>query len=115
MFDVTMTFTVPPGEFNSIGFASVAPAGWVVSVDKTWCTPNANLDNTPDTTTAEYLWYGLYNAGQAFTIVYKVQVPSNATPGTYTLGGGWLEYYLGSAGPYAVDITGFTEVTVIKD
>jgi hypothetical protein len=44
--------------------------------------------------------------------VYKVQVPTAATPGTYTFTDGKLEYYIAQAGPYVVGITGDNQVVV---
>jgi hypothetical protein len=114
-FQVTVTFTSPHSDVNGIGLTDIAPAGWSVSVNKTWCTPGANEDNKPTPNQAEYLWFGgpgVYPAGTGFTAVYKVQVPTAATPGTYTFPDGKLEYYVGSAGPYVVAITGDNQVEV---
>ena len=115
VFQVIVLFTAPVDGFNSIGLADVAPAGWDVSLDETWCTPSASFAKTPDKTTAEYVWMASYDPGQVFTLAYKIQVPIDASPGTYTFGHGWMEYYLGSAGPYKADITGHAQVTVIKE
>lgn len=115
IFDVIVTFTLSDDNSNSVGLTDVAPAGWNVSLDITWCTPPANFANTPDTGTSEYIWFGPYDAGQTLTATYKVQVPSNATSGAYTFGDGWLKYYLGTEGPYKADITGDAEVTVANE
>jgi hypothetical protein len=111
-FQVTVTFTSPAANFTAIGLADVAPAGWIVSVDKTWCTPDADVDNHPTPEEADYIWFGPYAAGAGFTAVYRVQVPAGATLGTYTFTDGTLEYYIGGAGPYVVGITGDNEVEV---
>jgi Na+/H+-dicarboxylate symporter len=46
-FQLTVTFTSPAANFVAIELADVAPAGWSVSVNKTWCTPDADADNNP--------------------------------------------------------------------
>ena len=53
-----------------------------------------------------------YSAGQAFTALYKVQVPADATAGTYTFADGQLEYFIGGDGPYPANITGDSQVVV---
>ena len=111
-FDVTVTFTSPDDLFLTIGLHDEAPTGWSVSVDETWCDPEPNFATIPDTTIAEYLWIGPYSAGQAFTALYKVQVPTDAAPGTYTFADGWLEYYIGLTGPFTANLTGDTQVVV---
>lgn len=97
-FQVTVTFTSPADDFNAIGLADLAPAGWNVSVDMTECTPGADVDNHPSAKEeeADYIWFGGYDAGTEFTAVYNVTVPSDATPGTYSFIGGTLQYYIGS-------------------
>ena len=44
--------------------------------------------------------------------LYKVQVPPDATEGTYTFPDGWLEYYIEQDGPYTVNIICDDEVLV---
>ncbi len=99
VFEVTIQFTAPDGGFNSIGVTDIAPDGWPVTVNTTWCTPNGPSDvilgNTPDIDTAQYAWLGTYPAGTVFSVVYKVTVPAGTTPGTYTFPDGQIEYYIG--------------------
>jgi hypothetical protein len=94
-FNVTVTFTSPGANFNAIGLDDVAPAGWTVSVNKTWDSPAADVDHTPNPNEAAYIWFGPYAASVGFTAVYYVQVPGNATLGNYTFTG-TLEYYVGT-------------------
>ena len=114
IFKVTIQFTAPDNNFNSIGITDIAPDGWEVSVNTAWCTPAASFSNTPATDTAEYIWLSSFSAGTVFTVVYEVTVPTGTTPGTYIFPDGYVEYYLGGDGPYIADITGDTEVTVTK-
>jgi len=109
-FDVTVTFTAPADNFNSVGLTDNAPAGWEVTVDKTWCTPNAKfVDATGNK--AEFLWYGPYDKDADFSVTYKVTVPVYACAGNLTFDG-FLEYYLAGEGPYYESITGDSEVGV---
>jgi hypothetical protein len=45
--------------------------------------------------------------------VYTVQVPGDATPGTYTLTEGTLEYYIGANGSYVEDVAVDNEVEAV--
>jgi hypothetical protein len=111
---VSIQFTVPVSDFNSIGIRDTAPAGWTVSVNSTWCTPVTSFDNTPETNIAEYFWLASYAAGTVFTVVYEVSVPTGVAPGTYNFPNGQIEYYIAGDGPYYADIAGDNEVTVVK-
>jgi hypothetical protein len=111
---VSIRFTVPVSDFNSIGIKDTAPAGWTVSVNSTWCTPVNGFDNIPETNIAEYFWLSSYAAGTVFTVVYEVSVPTGVAPGTYNFPDGQIEYYIAGDGPYYADITGDNEVTVVK-
>jgi hypothetical protein len=113
VFDVTVQFTTHVNDFNAIGFTDIAPAGWAVSVDKTWCTPAADVAGTPETNEAIYAWISTHTSGTVFTIVYKVTVPTGATPGTYTFPDGEIEYYIGTdVISYFAGITGDDTVNV---
>jgi hypothetical protein len=59
------------------------------------------------TNKAEYLWdfFNFYNMGVPFTAVYRVRVPSDAVPGTYTFNG-LIRYWIGIDGPYEEEILG---------
>ena len=54
-FTVTVTFTAPASQFNSIGLTDNAPADW--AVNSSTCTPNASYAN-PDGNKMEYGWNG---------------------------------------------------------
>jgi len=112
-FAVTVTFTSPEDGFHAIGLTDVGPAGWDVSVDVAWTEPQAMAANTPATEKAEYIWEGPHDAGVEFTAVYKVRVPVDAEPGTYSFSGS-VEYYIEPfpAPSYEEEINGDTQVTV---
>jgi hypothetical protein len=112
-FWVTVTFTSPADDFHAIGLTEVGPAGWDVSVNLTWTEPQAMLTHTPEPETAVYVWEGPHDAGVEFTAAYKVQVPVDAEPGTYTFSGS-LEYYIepSPAASYEDEIAGDMQVTV---
>lgn len=112
-FTVNVTFTAPADNFNAIGLIDLCPAGWTVSVNKTWCNPDADVDNNPTPDEVDYIWFGAYNASIPFTAVYKVQVPSGATVGNYTFPGGSLEYYIGTT-RYLEAIGDDTQVEVVE-
>jgi parallel beta-helix repeat protein len=112
-FEVTVVFTSPAANFTAIELTDVAPAGWSVSVNKTWCTPPANAEENPTPEQANYVWSGPHAAGEEFTAVYTVLVPSDATPGIYDFTAGTLEYYIGGEGPYTEAIIGDYQVEVV--
>jgi len=113
-FDVTVNFTAPADKFNAIGLTDLCPDGWNVTVDATWCTPNADVF-TATGNKAEIGWYGEPNVGfdngTTFTALYKVTVPDDAELGIYVFSGS-VEYYLGEEGPYSENITGGSQVEV---
>jgi len=111
-FDVTVNFTSPVDNFNAIGLTDFCPAGWDVTLDKAWCTPNAEFVKATGNE-AEFLWYGPYESGTAFTVLYKVTVPDDAGLATYAFNGS-VEYYLGSEGPYSENVTGGSQVEVVE-
>jgi len=107
-FNVTVTFTAPANNFNSIALSERAPAGWNVTVNKTWCTPAANSVKATGNT-AEIFWSGSFSNGTCFSAVYKVTVPDDVESGFHTFVGD-LEYYLGSVGPYGENVAGDSQV-----
>jgi PKD repeat protein len=114
VFNVTITWTAPADDFNSIGLhdeTPTAPSDWTTSVDATSCDPDADSSNAVGNV-AEYIWFGPYSSGTAFTAVYQVQVPVATAPGIYTFPDGTLEYFEGESGPTVVDITGDDQVEV---
>ena len=112
-FWVTVTFTSPEDNFHAIGLSEVGPAGWNVSVNLTWTEPQAMLAHTLEPEMAVYVWEGPHDAGVEFTTAYKVRVPVDAEPGTYTFSG-FLEYYIepSPAPSYEDEIAGDMQVTV---
>ena len=113
-FAVTVTFAAPADSFHAIGLTDVAPAGWDVSVDVAWTEPQAMVAHTPEPEMAAYIWAGPYAAGVEFTAVYKIKVPIDAEPGTYTFSGS-LKYYVEPhpAPSYEEAITGDIQVDVV--
>ena len=112
-FDVTVTFTAPADDFNSVGIADTVPAGWAIQVDANWCTPVADAASiTGDD--AEYALFGPYSSGEPFTAIYRVTVPGGATPGLYPFSG-QLGYKILSGDTIFEDIGGAFEVEVIDD
>lgn len=110
VFDVTVTFTASGDGFGA-RFFERAPAGWVTSIDKTWCTPEANGGVAVDGR-AEYQWSNpTHSAGVEFTAVYRVEVPADAEPGSYTFEG-YLECYIGGSLALTEPIGGDDQVTV---
>jgi len=109
-FDVTVNFTAPADNFNAVGLTDLCPADWNVTLDKAWCTPNAEFVKATGNE-AEFLWYGPYESGTAFSALYKVTVLDDASAGIYAFDGS-VEYYLGSEGPYSENITGSSQVEV---
>jgi len=111
--EIIVTFAAPRDGFHAIGLTEQAPDGWVVSVDAAWTDPEADLAHTPESGQAVYVWEGPYDDGAEFTVKYRVKVPADTPPGTYTFSGS-LRYYIEPhpASPYEEDIAGDAEVTV---
>jgi len=113
-FAVTVTFAAPADRFHAIGLTDVAPAGWNVSVDVAWTDPQAMVAHTPAPEMAAYIWAGPYAVGVEFTAVYKIKVPIDAEPGTYTFSGS-LKYYIEPhpAPSYEEAVTGDIQVNIV--
>jgi hypothetical protein len=114
-FSATVNFTAPCGNFNAIGLTDLCPAGWNISFNKTWCSPEADFGVTITAENLTYLWYGyggIYGSGTPFSAVYHVTVPGGATPGTYNFTDGILRYYCGEEGEYDEGIGGANQVEV---
>jgi len=113
-FEVTVTFAAPADHFHAIGLTDSAPAGWDVSVDVACTDPEAMVAHTPEPEMAAYIWAGPYAAGLEFAAVYKIKVPADAQPGTYTFSGS-LKYYLEPhpAHSYGEVITGDIQLDVV--
>gem|GEM_PF-4323443 len=117
VFNVTVNFTSPAGNFNAIGLSDFAPMGWTVAVNDAWNSPNNEI-NKVTANRVDYMWFGPYNNGTGFTVVYQVTVPANAATGTYyftnTSPTPRLEYYVDGGGPYIANISGQNQVTVTR-
>jgi len=98
---VNVTFH-PTEDINSVGLHDEAPAGWKVSVDKTWCSPTADSAKATNNV-SEYIWYNIANCTNV-TASYKVRIPENIM-GEYCFNG-YMEYYNGTSGPYKIAIRG---------
>ena len=114
-FDVIVTFTAPADKFNGIGLTGLAPDGWNVTVNATWCTPNADAVKATGNR-AEITWFGEppgvgFDKGTSFSALYKVTVPGYACAGSHTVNGS-LEYWVGPQGSYLENVTGDFEVDV---
>lgn len=85
-FDVIVNFTCPADDFNGISLRDTAPDGWNVTVDKVWCTPNADGAELEGDNQARLAWIGPYflPEDENFTAKYKVTVPCNASPTNYS-------------------------------
>jgi hypothetical protein len=114
-FAVTVNFAAPCGNFNAIGLTDFCPAGWSISFNKTWCSPEADFGVTITAENLTYLWYGyggIYGSGTPFSAVYHVTVPGGAEPGTYYFGTGILRYYCGTEGEYDENIVSDSSVVI---
>jgi len=112
-FNVTVTFTAPADNFATIGLTDLAPDGWNVTVDTTWCQPQARVKATSNK--AEIAWFGEpgvgFDNGTSFSVVYQVTVPDYACAGNHAFNGS-LEYWVGPVGPSNETVTGDSEVEV---
>jgi len=112
-FDVTVTFTAPADQFNSIALRDTAPDGWNVTVDAAWCTPNAEFVKATGAR-ASLIWYGPYDKGVDFTVMYKVTVPCDASPGRHSFNLSpyeiFLSYYIGNGSKNWENIMGDYEL-----
>jgi len=116
-FNVYVNFTSSADGLNAIGLTDVAPDGWTVHADKTWCTPAAYAVQTWGNK-VEIMWSGPYDVGQTFSAMYTVTVPVTAKPGINTwevcpnMNKAWLKYYFGEDGPHQACISGDSELIV---
>jgi len=112
-FWVYVNFTAPVDNFNSIGLTDLAPAGWEVETDVSWCSPVASWTKG-EGNKVEYSWSGEssgYNKNTSFSAKYKVTIPATASPGysywpNCNISEAWVEYWFGPQGPYKSCITG---------
>ena len=115
VFDVTVNFTAPADEFNFIALSDTAPDGWNVTVDAAWCSPNADSVEATGNQ-ALLIWYGPYDKGVDFTVVYKVTVPCDASLGSHSFNVSpyeiFLSYYIGNGSKIWRNIMGDYELEV---
>jgi len=111
-FDVTVTFTAPADQFNSIGLADNVPTGWAIQGNVAWCAPNADFVNIVGDQ-VQYGWFGPYSSGQTFTAVYHVTVPLGASLPSYTFSG-QLGYHIGGGALVTENIAGDCTVQLGK-
>jgi len=128
-FWVYVNFTAPCDDFNSFSLTDLAPAGWEVETNTSWCSPVASWTMSPYNK-AEYAWNGPFGEGTNFSARYKVTIPATAVPGlnewpnctpipcppcegspinNYPV---WVEYWFGAEGPYESCIAGESEKVV---
>jgi hypothetical protein len=115
-FDVTINFAAPADETYGLGLHDVVPSGWTIQAAEADSTPDADAAMA-NSGAAEITWLGLagYDESTAFTGVYHVTVPTNATANTYNFSG-QLEYYVGTeTSSHSVNITGDSSVTVSEE
>jgi len=115
-FYVFVNFTAPVDDFASIGLTDLAPAGWDVATNETWCSPVASWTMSPGNK-AEYAWSGPFAKDQEFSAKYKVTIPATANNGindwpNCSIDKAWVEYWFGPRGPYESCITGEFEKLV---
>jgi hypothetical protein len=119
-FDVYVNFTATADDLNAIGLTDVAPDGWEVQVNKSWCWINGIPDSALKVDAlgnkAEIMLAGPFAFGTNVSVMYKVTVPTTAKPGLNNwsccaypnagAGPAWLEYYFNEDGPYMACVWG---------
>jgi len=115
-FDVIVNWTAPLNNFSAIGLTDLAPGGFEVEVNATWCAPDVDELN-PIGSKVQIVWFGPYDKGTDFTVMYKVTVPTTAAPGSHffpynNCSLSWLEYYFGEEWVYTSCTMGDYEVVV---
>ena len=115
-FEVFVNWTAPLKDFCAIGLTDLAPVGFEVETNKTWCFPTANVTKAAGNK-VEILWYGPYSKGTNFTAKYKVTVSWATAPGSHyfpcdNCSLSWLNYSFAEFGPYTSCTIGDSEVVV---
>jgi len=107
-FDVTVNLTAPDDDFRLVTVVDIAPAGWNVTVNLTWCTPTPSFVIATGNK-AQIVWSGPFSNGTPLAAVYKVTVPDDAESGFHTFNG-LLGYYLASPEHIFENMTGDFQV-----
>jgi len=112
-FNITVNFTAPADDFNSIALTDFCPACW--NVTGAWAQPSATTLATGNK--ADFVWVpSSYPNGTNFTATYKVKVPCDANLTNYTFDSSnwaYLAYYIGNSSQIWGNITGDSNVTVV--
>jgi hypothetical protein len=120
-FDVYVNFTAPEDDFNAIGLTDLAPDGWEVEVNTSWCWSDGNQTPAYQVEVvgnkAEILLAGPFSKGTNISTMYKVTVPTTAKPGINEFPldnctAAWLEYYVGENGPNETCVGGEYQMMV---
>jgi len=113
-FEVTLTFTAPADNFNTVGLGDIPPSGsvWPATVEKADVIPSTVFAGVVSGTVT-VLWVASFRSGQVFTVPYKVTVPAGTTEGSYNFAG-TVKYKIGQS-EYQVDITGDSQVDITGD
>jgi len=116
-FDVTITLDAPQNDFQVVVIdqAPTSPSLWTATANKKWCTPVAGdaAVHTETINQPEYAWYDSFSAFTPFTVVYEVNVPSNATLSNYNFGVGDVGYKIAGGTTNHVGIGGDSQVQVV--
>lgn len=111
-FQITVTFTAPSDDINSIGLSDMAPTGWNMTADLESCTPKTDYSKIVSNK-IEYAWLtSIFKKGDVFKAVYNVTVPTGTAPGNYNFANGTLEYYVARNGPMIDNIATQSTVTI---
>jgi hypothetical protein len=123
-FSAYVNFTAPADGYNAIGLTDVAPDGWEVTVNRSWCWIDGSQKDALRVeaigNTAEIMLEGIYDEGTNISLMYKVTVPTTAEPGINNWTSGpcdvdvaWLEYWVFEGGEYRSCVWGDYMMIVI--
>jgi len=122
-FEVTLTFTAPADEFNSIAVRDTGPDGWNATVNKEWSwingihEPADAVNATGNRASLTWSAQGGYPNGTNFTAMYKFTVPCDASLGNHSFNLSEYEcfcsYCIGEGERIRENITGPSAVEVI--
>ena len=83
-FNVTVTF-IAPIEIDIVQLVDYVPVGWSAQAQAAWCIPSGVFGPNVTGNKVDVVWYKAtgYPVNTTFTMLYKVTVPLNASPGIY--------------------------------